>query len=339
MWSAETEFPVRPGGGALWVGSGTARVRNSIFSDNAHVGIRQDAGSASFVNCTVTGNTHQGLEASTTASVTNCIFYLNYANGEQVYPSSLKIGYSCIQGGYLGTGNISFNPSLCPDNLSLLAGSPCIDAGDPGLEFRDGCVSTEDCSPYARGSTRNDMGAYGGPGVCNWTDPRPEPVIRINPDNAIVAVGRDAQMGVIATGDDPLSYQWFVGGNPVSDQTNSVLSLTNVQLTSVGVCTVVVSNALGSATSQPVQLMVSKLAVSAAGFSAGKPVLRIANGTAGTLCAIHAISGLTVGDTSSVPSDWPKIDTITLTGAETLWTDPRPLQASEQRFYGVVPLQ
>ena len=81
------------------------------------------------------------------------------------------------------------------DNLSLIEGSPCIDAGDPGLEFRDGCRSDEPCSPFARGGPRNDMGAYGGPGVCYWTQPRAEPVIRIAPDYEIGFQGQRGQAG------------------------------------------------------------------------------------------------------------------------------------------------
>jgi hypothetical protein len=270
------------------------------------------------MNCTVTGNIWQGLQArGGTASVTNCIFYFNYNSDQQIYPDGLPVGYSCVQGGYPGTGNIIFTPSLCPDTLSLLEGSPCIDAGEPGLEFRDGCVSSEDCSPYARGGSRNDMGAYGGPGVCNWTDPRPEPVIRINPDNAIAALGLTAQMGVIATGNEPLSYQWYREGTAWSGQTNSVLTLPGVVLGQAGSWTVVVSNALGSPISQPVQLMVSKLAVTPAGFDQGKPVLHIANGARDLVCAIHATNVFAGGDTYAVGSQWPKVDTITMSGAET----------------------
>ena len=48
-------------------------------------------------------------------------------------------------------------------NLTLSANSAAVDGGDPGQGFNDGCL------PPARGSTRNDIGAYGGPQSCSWS--------------------------------------------------------------------------------------------------------------------------------------------------------------------------
>ena len=42
--------------------------------------------------------------------------------------------------------------------------SPCIDSGDPSPTFSDGQ------RPPAKGTERNDMGAYGGPKNYDWPE-------------------------------------------------------------------------------------------------------------------------------------------------------------------------
>jgi hypothetical protein len=59
----------------------------------------------------------------------------------------------------IGAGNLANDPAFLSaptDDFRLAAGSPCIDAGDPSGECRDG------------DGTRNDIGAFGGPGGA-WT--------------------------------------------------------------------------------------------------------------------------------------------------------------------------
>ncbi|RMH85617.1 MAG: T9SS C-terminal target domain-containing protein, partial [Calditrichaeota bacterium] len=85
---------------------------------------------------------------------------------------SVVVSYSDVQGGYSGTGNIDADP-LFADTVNYYLTdpvSPAIDAGNPDPAYND----PEDshrlgfaCWP-ALGELRNDMGAYGGPGViCN----------------------------------------------------------------------------------------------------------------------------------------------------------------------------
>jgi len=61
--------------------------------------------------------------------------------------------YSDIGETISGTGNINQNPSFVGGgNYHLQGGSPCINAGNPAVQYND------------TNGTRNDMGAYGGPG-------------------------------------------------------------------------------------------------------------------------------------------------------------------------------
>ncbi len=125
-----------------------------------------------------------------TAFVTNNIIWGNQApNGTVpnilIYDTYTTISYSNIGGGIdsiwidptstliWGPGNIDIDPQFETGPLGdyhLSLGSPCIDAGNPDWEYND----PED--PFnpgyalwpAMGTTRNDMGAFGGGGVNYW---------------------------------------------------------------------------------------------------------------------------------------------------------------------------
>jgi pectate lyase len=84
------------------------------------------------------------------------------------------------------------------------------------------------------------------------------PSIDIDLQDQMALVGQDATFNVIASGTAPLSYQWYYNTNtPRSGDTNSSLTLTNVQLTDAGGYSVVVTNHYGSVTSSVAQLTVN----------------------------------------------------------------------------------
>jgi hypothetical protein len=111
------------GGGAIWVGSG---------------------GSTSFANCSVVANSATvassgGLRAQGAAAVVvGSIFWDNSGAGgaqgsaNQV-TSGASVSYSIVEGGFAGTGNSGLDPLLADPlggDLTLLPGSPAVDAGD-----------------------------------------------------------------------------------------------------------------------------------------------------------------------------------------------------------------
>src|SRR5262249_38802787 len=75
------------------------------------------------------------------------------------------------------------------------------------------------------------------------------------PTNQTVATGSNVTFTVTASGTAPLSYQWLYNGTalsdggPVSGSATSALALNNVQTTSSGGYSVVVTNSAGSITS------------------------------------------------------------------------------------------
>lgn len=82
------------------------------------------------------------------------------------------------------------------------------------------------------------------------------PVITSQPADQIVPFGGTASFTVGAMGASPLQYQWFFNGSAVADASGSQLQLANVQFSQSGAYSVVVTNAIGSATSAPALLTV-----------------------------------------------------------------------------------
>ncbi len=81
------------------------------------------------------------------------------------------------------------------------------------------------------------------------------PFIRKDPTNQTGLPGGDATFNVVATGDAPISYDWWFNGTNNLGTTNATLVLTNLQLADAGPYSVVVSNVFGIATSKPALLM------------------------------------------------------------------------------------
>ncbi len=76
------------------------------------------------------------------------------------------------------------------------------------------------------------------------------PMIITQPQDQTVTVSNNASFSVVATGTQPLFYQWYYNTNSLlTDATNSTLALNNVQFTDAGVYQVTVSNGQGSTNS------------------------------------------------------------------------------------------
>ena len=76
------------------------------------------------------------------------------------------------------------------------------------------------------------------------------PTITTQPTNQVVTATRDVTLVVRAIGGEPLSYQWYFTNVPLAGATSAVLSLPLVTTNSAGSYFVVVSNFVGSVTSQ-----------------------------------------------------------------------------------------
>ncbi|MFI5364605.1 MAG: right-handed parallel beta-helix repeat-containing protein [Candidatus Binatia bacterium] len=176
-------------GAGIFVSSGTVTLSNNILACNTMTGTacgRSSAGEGLYVNggtVAVTNDTVARNADSTgvaqgggTLAMSNSIVYFN--NGDQTQlGGTVTVSYSDVQGGVTGTGNINFNPVFAGTgctaaDLTIVPGSPAIDAGNPDLQYNDACfppsLGTSDAT-----KTLNDMGAFGGPGACGWPMPLP----------------------------------------------------------------------------------------------------------------------------------------------------------------------
>jgi len=90
--------------------------------------------------------------------------------------------------------------------------------------------------------------------------PRPQlqPTISMNPASTTVFVGNTVTLNVTASGGN-LSYQWLFSETNIVGATNATLTISNCCSANAGSYVVTVSNAAGSATSQPAILTVQPL--------------------------------------------------------------------------------
>jgi hypothetical protein len=160
-------------GGGVYLNSGVLTASNCIVTGNYVSasgryctyyryggGIHVYGGTADLENCTVVNNTNHGLcrEGGTVTAI-NSIFF---DNSVAQISGTVTATYSCVEDGWEGEGNIFQNPILgsCLQLMPFV--SPCIDKGDPDPQYNDVCFLP------SLGNVRNDMGAYGGEGACQW---------------------------------------------------------------------------------------------------------------------------------------------------------------------------
>jgi hypothetical protein len=98
-----------------------------------------NGGDVTVVDCIVWGNAGYQIKA----------FGAPYNAG-----TSAVVSYSCVEGGFAGTGNLAADPLFANASASdyhLQASSPCIDAGDPGSRLDpDGTRADMGCFPFAQ---------------------------------------------------------------------------------------------------------------------------------------------------------------------------------------------
>lgn len=326
----------RSWGGAIYLSDGVLRISDTILTRNvteatgcrtsrAGSGLFVNSGTCALVNVTCAYNSNDGIYVAGGATgITNAIVYFN--GGTQI-GGNPSVTYSDVQGGFIGEGNISFNPIFLSTNvLTIVPGSPCIDAGDPALAYNDICF------PPSLGGPRNDMGAHGGPGACCWDGPCDAPSVTSQPPNLTACIGSAAVFCVATLGSEPLSYQWrFHGSNAGNSATNlpfatnACLTLSNVQSNNAGYYSVVVSNAFGAVFSSTNLLTVTPVCVSIDLYAG----LTIAGGTTGQVYQVQYVTN--VEDTA-----WTTLTTITQTLSGTFVLDPQPANRP-RKFYRVIP--
>ncbi len=176
-----------PGGGGVFCNSGAAPDISNCRVEGNDTGIACWNGSEAYIhNCVIIHNNYTGISTGAGATIVNntihdCrtgfndysgyrpVVMNNVITGNSAYgivaPSSSnkpQLSYNDVWGNDSnyhrctpGLGDISADPfyaDTANGDYHLQAGSPCVDSGNPAPEYND------------PDGTRNDMGAYGGPG-------------------------------------------------------------------------------------------------------------------------------------------------------------------------------
>ena len=159
--------------------------------------------------------------------------------------------------------------------------------------------------------------------------PNPAPIILQGPSDQTVAAGNSAFLGAMAAGVPPLTYQWYVDDNPISNATNSSLFLTGLSASQAGNYSLMVVNPYGSAWAAatltvtdppPKSLFSAPVSLSSTG------ALLNLNGAAGNNYQFQASTNL---------RDWVTLGTFFAMSTNALCFDPAAA-AAPCRFYRLV---
>jgi hypothetical protein len=156
-------------------------------------------------------------------------------------------------------------------------------------------------------------------------EPSQVPAIVLGPQNQSATVGSSATLSVVASGDEPLQYQWQFNGTPLPGETSALLSLDNVSPGQAGTYLVTVSNAMGvafgSATltvNQPAPIQLT----AGSRLPDGRFQFTVV-GTAGSRAEIEFSTDLT---------HWQLLGTVVITGGSLVFADPDS-GTQPRRFY------
>jgi fructan beta-fructosidase len=128
------------------------------------------------------------------------------------------------------------------------------------------------------------------------------PIFLLQPTNQNLFVGQNATFRALAQSNQKLDYQWYCGTNALVGQTNNSLTLSNLQPTDANLYSVVVSNALGTATS-----FAATLTVQVIGVTVSSPSLMVGLGS-------NLLVAATIGGAPPITLQW-YMNGVPVTGA------------------------
>jgi autotransporter-associated beta strand protein len=186
-------------------------------------------------------------------------------------------------------------------------------------------------SNFNAGVFSNYVAAGGNIVLTFTTNPPSAPVITGQPLDRSAKVGTNTTFTVVASGTDPLSYQWYFQslGNPIGGATSSSYVRTNIQPADAGNYFVVVTNLLGTATSSNALLSVilPQATLLAPGVSGGQVTI--------SWGAIAGGSYQVQYSTNLNSTNWLVLTNIIAAGTNVSVVDLPPANAPE-RYYRIL---
>lgn len=156
---------------------------------------------------------------------------------------------------------------IAPDGTTVTIGGSAANAGcDDGLGGdalfnAPGAVAVDGAGNIYVADTKNHTIRIGAPAGA--------PVITTQPQSQTVAAGATVQFSVLASGVPAPTYQWYLNGAAFNGATSSTFSFSNARSSDAGDYSVVVTNALGSVTSNKATLTISAAAPPASASGGG----------------------------------------------------------------------
>ena len=265
------------------------------------------------------------------------------SNAQSTAVSSVASGSLTLSGGTLVTdnllvtnaaGQLTFNSgTLIVKNTTVANGSPFVlgdGTGPATLHLNGGAHSFAGGLIISSNATVEGCGTIIGSIINHGTISTNcgglpvAPSITTPPANETVVVGGTATFSVVASGTQPLSFQWQHDNTNLIGATSSSLMLTNVQVSAAGSYAVIVTNAAGSITSVPVTLQVTAGVTLAFSGRTGTTNTFAIQSAVGTTYILEFKDSLT-------DPNWTPLPSITGTGGLLLLQDPSATVPA--RFY------
>ena len=204
-------------------------------------------------NCTVTSNATFGAYGGI---LTNCIVYFNgVANNN--YTGGATFSYCCTTPRFAGPGDFTNAPQFFVDGIHLTSTSPCRGAGT-GITSGADIFGVPWANPPSIGCAEFQLAPFVMP-----------------PEIQLTAMPMGFTIGLLAVGQEPLTYTWLKDGAPIqndehfSGSQTATLTAVGVALPDAGNYQVIVTNDFGAVTSRVAQVEIH--CVDAAGANPVSP--------------------------------------------------------------------
>jgi hypothetical protein len=187
-----------------------------------------------------------------------CKTYVNFSSGDVMVPAASV--FNCMGVTFLSPSRMTitcaYRDSANPNLLCYQKAYACIRLGPAYSYLRlPSCNSHGDTSvtiPIPQNMTVDSLKIGGNQGdwALSWRitsiafEQLKAPSITTQPQSQSVTIGQTITFSVVASGEPPLSYQWYKDGTIINGAMSASYTITNVQKVNAGLYYVVVSNGI-----------------------------------------------------------------------------------------------